>query len=90
MYSILGENVRDFIRHTIWNCRFDFYGSGNRDDKTTELKRKHLKGFSCKIYCHYAKYTETLPVTHKQLTKHNYNSCTTKDNEFFSTSKKWS
>lgn len=37
----------------------DFFdGSGNRDDKTTELKRKHLEGFSCKIYSHYAKYTE--------------------------------
>lgn len=33
-----------------------FHGSGNWDDKTTELKRKHLEGFSCKIYSHYAKY----------------------------------
>lgn len=52
-----------------------FYGSGNRDDKTTELQRKHLKGFSCKIYSHYAKYTETLTVTDKQLTKLKYETC---------------
>lgn len=31
---------------------------GNRDDKTTELKRKHPEGFSWEIYSHYAKYTE--------------------------------
>lgn len=37
---------------------FFFYGNGNRDDKTTELERKHLEGFSCKIYSYYAKYTE--------------------------------